>query len=270
MDFAFDHLVQFVDDPKEVIAILREKGIHAVEGGEHQNRPTYNTLSYFDLSYIEFISTNDRELLEQIEHPKYSLMESIIKNGYTEGFARFVIRTTNIEEAAQYFRDQGLTVNGPVPLSRKRPDGSVLEWRLLFIGSENEELELPFIIQWNESDEERRNDLIDRGVIKPHPSGAVFSHVTFAVRDLENTVEKWASRFDLTVGDAYIDKELQANCRTLKLPGGNLVFSSPIGDGVVSEVLKKRDEKPFQVSFSGGKETITFDFFGGSYKINGQ
>ena len=59
--FCFDHLVHFVENPNEAIEVLKEKGIHAIKGGEHQNGQTYNTLSYFDLSYIEFIGVFDKQ-----------------------------------------------------------------------------------------------------------------------------------------------------------------------------------------------------------------
>ena len=45
-----------------------------------------------------------------------------------------MIRTDDIEGAANYFRGKGLQVNGPVPKSRKTPDGRVIEWHLLYIG----------------------------------------------------------------------------------------------------------------------------------------
>ncbi|WP_019240695.1 MULTISPECIES: VOC family protein [Bacillus] len=267
MSFAFDHLVHFVEEPKDAIAQLKENGIYAAEGGVHQNRGTYNALSYFDLSYIEFLSTYDRELVKKTQHPAHSLVGTIVQDDFIEGFSRIAIRTTDIEKDAQFFRDKGLTVNGPVSMNRKRPDNSVIDWQLLYVGDENGELELPFIIQWNESDEERRADLIEREVITTHPSGVSFSHVNFAVRDLQSTVKKWSELLGLPAGEEYMDEELQATSQALHLPGGNLVFSSPIGEGVVSSVLKNRGERPFKVTFAGGINNSTFSFLGGIYKI---
>ncbi|PWA10668.1 hypothetical protein DCC39_10900 [Pueribacillus theae] len=267
MGFKFDHLVHFVEKPKKVIKELEKRGIHAVEGGKHQNHGTYNALCYFDLSYIEFLGTYDRELIKQTKHPRHSMRETIVKNKFKEGFVRFAVRTTDIEGVAARFREKGLTVNGPVPLSRQRPDGSVIEWRLLYAGDENGALELPFIIQWNESDEERRTDLIERQTIVSHPSKATFSHLSLAVNDLEQTVSKWSHLLDLNEGKAFIDKDLQAKCQTLELPGGNLVFCTPNGEGVVSEVLKRQGESIFQANFSGNTNE-TFELFGGVYKVN--
>ncbi|MGE6258358.1 VOC family protein [Heyndrickxia sporothermodurans] len=267
MSFQFDHLVHFVEEPKKVIKVLEENGIHAVEGGVHQNRGTYNALSYFDLSYIEFLSTYDRKLVEQTEHLKYSLIETVVQNGFKEGFTRFAIRTNDINASAEHFRQKGLEVYGPVPLSRKRPDGSLLHWRLLYVGKSGEELSLPFIIQWDENDDERRKDLIERGVIKSHSAQIQFSHISIAVRELEKTVEKWTDWLDLKAGDEFIDEGLQAKCKTLELEGGRIVFSSPIGKGIVSKVLEKNGEGPFQVHFTGGNHHTHFELFGGRYQL---
>lgn len=268
MDFQFDHLVHYVEEPYQVIPILKEKGIHAVKGGKHQNRPTYNVLSYFDLSYIEYIGTTNRQELEAIKHPKYSNIETIINDNYQEGFVRFVVRTKDIEAAATHFRQKGLDIVGPKPLSRRRPDGTLLEWKLLYVGSEDESLQLPYIIEWGETDEERRKDLIEQQTIVEHPSDARFSHVTFAVNDLDDIIQKWSDWLVLEeVGSEYTDEKLNAVCRTLKLPGGNLVFASPLGDGIVREVLAKRGEKPFLVNFIGHQEQ-TFDMFGGKHMMN--
>lgn len=267
MKFVFDHLVHFVEEPKEVVDTFTKHGLHTAEGGKHINRGTYNVLSYFDLSYIEFISTYDRELVKKLDHMKHSLLETIINDNFAEGFARFVVRTHDIEAAAEHFRNKGLSVSGPTPLRRQRPDGDVLEWQLLYVGDDSDELQLPFIIQWNETDEERREDLTKRNVIAPHPAGVTFSHLTFAVNDASHTANKWADLLNLEKGDTYVDDALNATCAVLHLEGGNLIFASPNGDGKVADVLKERGEKPFQVNFSGGEKDTSFDLLGGTFSI---
>lgn len=266
VNFDFDHIVHYTKNPNDVIPFLRNRGIHAVEGGEHQKRPTFNVLSYFDLSYIEFIGTTNKNELQRTEHLKHSLMDTIVKGKFTEGFARFILRTDDIERARRHFIHKGLTVNGPVPLSRKRPDGSVLEWKLLFIGDRYEGLEFPYIIQWGTSDEKLREDLIKREVILPN-NNFTFSHITIAVNHLEHTVNKWSNIFGFEVGEKFIDSELQATCQTLKLRGGNIVFCTPTGSGIVSKTLEEKGEKPFQIHLTGHNYD-NFTLFGGCYQIN--
>ncbi len=226
-------------------------------------------LSYFDLSYIEFFGIKDIKVFSETEHPEHSLMSTIVDDQFNEGFSRFVVRTDDIESAAKHFQDKGLSVNGPYYRSRKTLDGSLLEWHLLYVGNESDELELPYIIQWYEGDKERRKSLIEKKVIGHHPSGAEFSHISMAVWDLNKTVEKWSSLLNLPKGEEFFDEELQAQCRTLKLLGGDLVFASPIGEGVLLNFLRTRGEKPFLVNLTGSFEhsVVTFKFSGGLYRI---
>ena len=58
----FDHLVHAVHGtPEEAAKQMQELGFHTVLGGEHTNWGTWNSLSYFDLSYIEFLAVQYEE-----------------------------------------------------------------------------------------------------------------------------------------------------------------------------------------------------------------
>ncbi|MBK3495843.1 VOC family protein [Viridibacillus sp. YIM B01967] len=265
MAFVFDHLVQFVEEPKDVVEPLKQQGIHAVEGGVHEGRGTYNALSYFDLSYIEYLGTYDRTLVAKTKHLPHSLIETVVNDNFNEGFVRFAVRTKDIKGVAKKLKEQGLSVRGPVPLYRKRPDGSIISWQLLYAGEENDSLQLPFIIQWDDNDDERRQEQVEKGVIGNQSEKIDFAGVTFAVNDAEQTARKWSQYLGLELAEAYVDKELNANVQVVSLNGGDLYFASPRGKGVVAQVLEERGERPFQVNFSGAKETHTFELLNGRY-----
>ncbi|MFD1414881.1 VOC family protein [Oceanobacillus jeddahense] len=267
MRFNFDHLVHFTGSPEEAKDALSELGLHVVDGGKHENGGTYNTLSYFDLSYIELIGLFDRSLAETPTE-KYSLRDTFQKDHFANGLSRIALRSQNLEEEAKRFKSLGLEVYGPTPLSRKRPDGSVVSWKLLFAGNADDELELPFFIQWDESDEERRKDLKAQQTIAEHQRGDLtLAAVGFAVKNAEKTVEKWAAYLDLEKGESFTDESLNATGYELKLAGGDLVFYSPNGEGIVSETLAKRGEKPFIVDFSGGNQKEQFEVKDAIYRF---
>lgn len=258
MRFTFDHLVHFVGSPEEAKNELRELGLYVVDGGRHENGGTYNTLSYFHLSYIELIGLFDKSLAERAAE-KYSLRDTFQKDDYAIGLSRIALRSENLEEEAKRFKSFGLEVYGPVPLSRKRPDGSVVNWKLLFAGNAEDKLELPFFIQWDESDEERLRDLKEQKTIAEHSRGNLaLADVGFAVENAEEAVEKWSAYLDLEKGRSFTDEALNATGHRLKLAGGDIVFYSPNGDGIVSETLAKRGEKPFIVDFSGADQKEKF------------
>ncbi|MGN1402360.1 MAG: VOC family protein [Bacillus sp. (in: firmicutes)] len=258
MGFQFDHVVHFVESPEEAKEELLRLGLHAVSGGKHESFGTYNSLSYFGLSYIELIGVFDKSLAELKAEAPYSLRESIAQGGYVEALTRIALRSENLEAEAERFRALGLEVHGPTPMSRKRTDGSVLTWKLLFVGKPDEQPDLPFFIQWEQSDEDRKADLKKQGTMASHNLGEVaLSSVGIAVHDREATVERWARYLGLEVAEVFADEGLQATGQRLKLDGGDIVFYSPAGEGPVSDVLRQRGEKPFLIEFSGaGKEQV--------------
>ncbi len=269
MHFAFDHLVHFVNSPQEAVEQMRRIGLYALLGGEHEKWGSCNALSYFDLSYIEFLGLNkpalaktvtDNDLVRQAVH---ALPEN-------QGFARIAIRTDNIEEAAAAMRQQGLEVTGPFAGSRKRDDGTTLIWSMFFMRDPHaDELPLPFVIQWGEGDEVRREDLRSRRVIAPHPAGAAaFRTLAFAVQELEVTAAKWSRLFNLPASEPFVDEHLQARCIEVTLSGGNLLFCSPHGAGTVSKRLAEKGAGPFLLRLSGTDRAGTSELLlGGTFEF---
>ncbi|MCF3944546.1 VOC family protein [Oceanobacillus alkalisoli] len=267
MTFKFDHLVHFVGSPEEARESLKQHGLHVVNGGRHEHGGTYNTLSYFDLSYLELIGLVDKSLAEESAE-KYSLRDTFKKDNYAIGLSRIALRSLDLEMEAERFKSLGLEVFGPFPLSRQRPDGSVVSWKLLFAGRENEELELPFFIQWDDSDDERKADLVEQKTIAPHPKGDLqLSSIGFAVQKLDTTVEKWSNYLDLEKGESFVDESLNAKGQKLKLTGGDIAFYSPIADGLVAETLAERGEKPFLVDITGAREKEQFEVKNALYRF---
>lgn len=266
--FQFDHLVHSVNSPLEAIEQFHKLGLHAVEGGKHESLGTYNSLSYYDLSYIELIGIYDKQTVEASSDLKYSLRETLKKDQFTEGLARIALRSSDLEKDAERFRQLGLEVYGPHPMSRKRPDGSVVSWKLLYAGKQGEQLALPFFIEWDQGDEERKQDLINRSVIAEHEKGDIhLSSIGFAVENLEETAKKWVQYLDLQEGETFVDSSLNATGKRLHLKGGDIVLYSPNGEGRVSEVLEKRGEKPFLVQFAGASQEEEVQLFEATYRF---
>lgn len=264
---AFDHVVHFLEKPEGIIPKLEQQGIHAVEGGRHEGRGTYNALSYFDLSYIEYLGTYDQKLVEEGEQLHHSMMETIIDRNFEESIVRFAARTTNIEQVAADFRAKGLTVTGPTPLFRKRLDGSIISWKLLYAGEENDSLKLPFIIQWDDDDEKRRQEQIAQGVIGKQLPTVAFEGVTFVVRNAQQTAEKWSNYLNITIKKEYLDEQLNAKVIVLDLRGGELQFAEPVGAGIVKETLESKGEVPLQINLTGFAEEKTIEIQKARYNL---
>lgn len=255
MSLQFDHFVHLTPDPTKAAKAFQKLGLHAVQGGEHEKLGTYNTLSYFGLSYVELIGIFDEAVVKEVGSVKYSLRDTFIENNLQSGPQRIALRSENLQELADHFKAQGLEVNGPTEFSRKRPDGTLITWKLLFAGTEDESLRLPFFIEWDEKDNERYADLTERGVIAPHALGNIqVDGAAFAVRNIEETAARWSELLQLEKGVSYEDEEWNAKVQRLTLQGGDIVLYEPLGAGVVTDVLEAGGERLFALQFKGATQ----------------
>lgn len=265
MEFSFDHLVHFVQNPQEAVQELNRIGLHAFAGGNHEKWGTYNSLSYFGLSYIEFLGIRDRNKAEEaaLHHDLTNQAINLLPD--TQGFNKIALRTNQIEEIAERAQTLGFKIEGPVDGERTRDDGVTIRWKMLFIKEEQSDLPLPFIIQWDQSDEERQQDLAEK--INGHSIGKVeIQDLVFAVRDLERQTEKWGHLFGLKKSEPYTDEDLKANCVQLSLKGGDLTFVSPAGIGFLSDYMDQHGEGPFLLRLKGEQAIPTQEILGSYFQ----
>lgn len=230
--YQFDHIVHFVEQPEQALEELQKEGLHVVAGGKHDMWGTHNTLCYFGLSYIEFIGIFDEALFTQAAKKQHTLHESYEKRHRRSGLTRIALRTTTIEQDAVKFKDAGFDVIGPETFSRVTPEGQEIKWQLLHIGEPNSKIEFPFLIQWEHSDEQRLEDLKQRGVIASHPAGELkLQAVSYLVDDFTPILKlSEICGIETTIVQ---NEELNAEVATVHIEGGNLEFYRPLGEGEV-------------------------------------
>lgn len=269
MQFSFDHLVCFYKKPEEAIPPLKQMGIHAVNGGRHEFWGTYNSLTYFGLSYIEFLGIENLSIAEKQEDNRLitQVVEQLSKEN-REGPARIAVRTDCIEQLAVKFKEEGFTVYGPLPGQRVRADGKVIRWSLLFPENAANELTLPFFIQWEKPDEARFSELEEQGLIGLHNVGnPKFESVGFVVYNLDKSITRWGKLFNLKQSEEFIDISINARCRNLELSGTKLLFCTPIGEGPAEKVLKEKGETPFLVNLTGTNQCHFFEILNGYWRF---
>lgn len=255
MSLLFDHLVHQVSSPEETMSFLNERGIHTVNGGQHTMWGTYNTLSYFGLSYIEQIAVYDRALFEKAAKLPYSLHHTFKQNNERFGFSRIALRTTNIDREAERLRALGFEVYGPDACSRTRPDGTVVEWKLLHFGKPNLAKDFPFFIEWAEEDDVRLAQLEKSGALNRQQLLEMTS-IRFMVKDVTETVSLWQEVLQLP-------QAVVGEVTSLYLPNMRLDFYD--GNGI----LKDQKEGLFAVTLTNqSKEKQTIMFPHALYLIN--
>ncbi|WP_062109988.1 VOC family protein [Bacillus niameyensis] len=262
MEFRFDHLVYVAKEPERLVSAFEPLGLHIIGGGRHERWGSYNSLSYFGLSYIEFLGIDNWEIAtRENENRLIAQTANMLKKG-EEGPLRVALRTDDIEKSAYYLREKGIQVYGPYPGERTKKDGKIIKWSLLFPeNSYDSKLVYPFIIQWDQSDEERLEELQANQFTGQHAIGngsPTFSHVGFAVHDLGDTVKQWSQLFGLHCSEVFFNETLQARCQVLIVTGTRLLFCEPTGQGIVQEVLQTRGEVPFfvQLTDTGQADSI--------------
>ncbi|MGW9129178.1 VOC family protein [Paenibacillus chitinolyticus] len=264
MQLVLDHLVHFLDRaPAEAAEKFRQAGFHAIAGGRHEAWGTWNSLSYFGLSYVEFLAIEVEELAWQSNNPLIGQLVGDCNLG--AGLGQIALRTQQMDEWARKLIEKELVVYGPVAGSRKREDGSLLRWRMLFFEDPKSQLRPPFLIEWQQSNEERVEDLRKRGIISPHPNQATdLRSVGYAVLDLEDAVNTWKRWLDCLVSGIWMDERLGARCQALELSGQRIVLCQPVAEGLASQALAARGQNPFFASFTSESEGSD-ELFGAVY-----
>ena len=262
--YKLDHIVHFVSSPEEAMEQLKTQGLHVVAGGKHEQWGTYNALCYFESSYIELIGIYDREKFQEASSVPFSLHETYAKNDYENGLTRVALSTTTIEEDAIKFQQAGFKVIGPKRFSRTRPDGSVVSWQLLHVGSDNLQLELPFFIQWDESEQQRIHQLQSLRTIQNHPAGPIkIEEVSFVVGNF-NTARALLQLCNFHHTQMN-DSKLKADVLKIHTPTATLAFYCPTDEGDVWDMLMVRGQSICSIVLAGTTESKVIQLENANY-----
>lgn len=146
---ALDHIVIAARNAEELSAHYGNQfTIKSIRGGQHDDWGTQNYLSYFSNdSYIEWLGTYDNDKTTKADNPLAKHLMHVLEKNILGPF-QFALRTTQIDKYVEHFRKNDIPFEGPVPAMRKKPDGTVLRWRMLFPTYNFETEVLPFLIEW--------------------------------------------------------------------------------------------------------------------------
>ncbi|HHQ5366863.1 TPA: VOC family protein [Klebsiella michiganensis] len=192
----WDHAVQFVNQPEAAIQALSGQKLNAVAGGRHPGWGTRNALSYFGLTYIEFLAiADDAELLSAAE--TFLLCRDASRMlADNEALYRVALRSDDIERTQAELHEQGLRVSPIVNGQRDDLQGNVIRWRIFTIDGDFDGLVYPFILQWGEEDDARLSRLQAQGLAAPHPLGEIeLQRAVFTVQHPQAVRDRWQLLF---------------------------------------------------------------------------
>ncbi|QFU64474.1 VOC family protein [Klebsiella quasipneumoniae] len=188
----WDHAVQFVNQPEAAIEIFAGQQLRAVVGGRHPGWGTRNALSYFGLTYIEFLAISDPDELRAATDRFLLSRDAARLLPENEALFRVALRSDDIEATHDHLRRNGLAVSPIVDGQRHDPQGNVIRWRIFTIDGDTDGLVFPFVLQWGEDDETRLARLRAQGLDVPHPLGdIVLEQAVFEVDNPQAVRDRW-------------------------------------------------------------------------------
>jgi len=147
---AIDHLVFVSPDLDAGVAHLTElTGVAPVFGGAHPGRGTHNALLAFDdETYFEVIGIDPNQPPPTGIRP-FGLTESAPMHLAT--FAVHPGPDESIDDVVALLCDAGFDPGPVLSMSRTRPDGMELHWRLTIAGDSSHHGTIPFVIDWGDA-----------------------------------------------------------------------------------------------------------------------
>jgi hypothetical protein len=144
-----DHLVWGCPDLDAGVDRLEAlTGVRPAYGGSHKGVGTRNALlSLGPEAYLEVMAPDPAQAMERGLGARLRALDQ-------PGLIAWAARSDDLQALADAPGSDRLSPLGPLDMSRIRPDGRTLTWRLLFLGGTT--LGFPFFIDWLDS---------------PHPAG---------------------------------------------------------------------------------------------------
>ncbi|MFR0356335.1 VOC family protein [Streptomyces sediminimaris] len=150
-----DHLVLATPDLAATVAeFTRRTGVAPAPGGAHVGRGTRNFLvSLGGSSYLEIIGPDPEQ--SEPDGPRPFDVDAVA----AARTVTWAISPPDLDAAVATARARGYDPGDVRPMSRRRPDGTLLEWRLTDGDTQHPSGLVPFLIDWGRSVHPTATDL---------------------------------------------------------------------------------------------------------------
>jgi hypothetical protein len=221
MQLRLDHATICGSNLEAMRRALRDVGLITTYGGQHANRVTHmDLLPFEDGSYLELIA------------PMAPLRgASGMMSGWAKlmqadaGAGAWAVQSSDVHREAARLRALGVDVRGPEAGSRKRPDGTVVEWETAIPGPGPAGSVLAFVIQ----------DRTPRSLRVPVPSadtpGTALSGVAvvlLGVRELEASAALFGNAYGWDA--PLLEQHAELGMKIAYFPGTPVMLASASGN----------------------------------------
>ncbi|MFD1541694.1 VOC family protein [Nonomuraea guangzhouensis] len=142
-DPRLDHLVYAVPDLLRGVAEFAERtGVAPAVGGRHPGGTANYLVGFGETSYLEIVGP-DPEADPGPQRPFFDLATLTEPRLIT-----WAVQPADLDKSVRQAREQGYDPGDAEPLSRRTPDGALLEWRLTRRDDPAPVRPVPFLIDW--------------------------------------------------------------------------------------------------------------------------
>src|SRR5699024_5569032 len=129
--------------------------VKSIKGDDHEEWGTYNYLAHFSNNcYVEWLGIRDIRFAKQLNHPLIQHLVYNLQHRY-QGPFQLALRTDKLDQYVTHFEKKNLPYVGPFVGKRRKPDGQLLTWRMLFPKYDYTNREtLRFLIEWYQPEHE--------------------------------------------------------------------------------------------------------------------
>ncbi len=154
MTTSLDHLVVAGTDLSALVAWwASQSGSHPAVGGSHVGLGTKNALVGLGSSYLELVGPDPDQ--DEPDQPRPFGIDDLPEHSIR--FTTFALGVRDLDEALDTMQAVGVKFSQARPMSRAKPDGSILSWRLAMpTGYDGV---MPFLIEWGPGAEHPSNSL---------------------------------------------------------------------------------------------------------------
>lgn len=154
MPVTLDHLVVAGTDLSALVAWwAAQSGVHPAVGGSHVGLGTKNALVGLGSSYLELIGPDPAQ--EAPAGPRPFGIDDLPESSIQ--FVTYALAVDDLDAAVAELASNDVQLSPPLPMSRERPDGSILTWRLS-LPSDFDGV-MPFLIEWGPAAEHPSSSL---------------------------------------------------------------------------------------------------------------
>jgi catechol 2,3-dioxygenase-like lactoylglutathione lyase family enzyme len=248
----FDHAVLPVRDLDGALALWRDRlGFDARYGGRHAGG-THNGIVRFGTDYVELISVLDREAVLAGGIADTAAVVDLLDR-QEGGLLGYIVATDDADAAAERFRRLGLSeMVGPFAMERRRPDGRLLEWRLLSPRRQAWGTPWTMLIEWEMPDAER----LTWEEPGSHPNGArEITAIAVAIGDLDAGARFYERELGLAPVERADEPELGARRVSYRIGGDaggeggvRIDLLAPTSAGPIAAAVEAGHEHAWQLT----------------------